>query len=101
MPAGTTVPHTAHEIASIWGASGPSAVRDVAALTNIPGNKHLVLSAEPGLGSRRTLAGLEAVLGRAGFEASRLGAGGHLAPLTHPAETAAHLVERLAAAAAD
>ena len=94
------MPHTAHEIASIWSAAGPSAVRDLGALAKLPGNKHLVLSKDPGLGSRRTLAGLEAVLGRAGFEASRLSAGGHLAPLTHPAETAAHLVDRFAAVAA-
>ena len=60
-------------------------------LAGLPGAKHLVLSARPGVGSQRCLHGLRAVLERIGFETSTLGKGGHLAPLTHPAETAAIL----------
>ena len=76
---------------SIDGARGESSTRDLAALAGLPGAKHLVLSARPGVGSQRCLSGLRAVLERIGFETSTLGKGGHLAPLTHPAETAEHV----------
>jgi hypothetical protein len=76
---------------SIDGARGDSSTRDLAALAGLPGAKHLVLSARPGVGSQRCLYGLRAVLERIGFKTSILGEGGHLAPLTHPAETAAIL----------
>ena len=87
----TTIPGCAYEIGSIDGARGESSTRDLAALAGLPAAKHLVLSARPGVGSQRCLSGLRAVLERIGFETSTLGKGGHLAPLTHPAETAAIL----------
>ena len=86
----STIPHCAYEIGSIDGARGESSTRDLAALEHVAA-KHLVLSARPGVGSQRCLTGLRAVLERIGFETSTLGKGGHLAPLTHPAETAAIL----------
>ena len=93
----TTVPHTAHEIHSIYAARGAGAKRDLAALA-AEGAKHLVLSPEPGLGSRRCLRALAAVLAARGFAATTLPAGGHLAPLTHAAETADRIATLLAAA---
>ena len=87
----TTIPGCAYEIGSIDGARGESSTRDLVALAGLPGAKYLVLSARPGVGSQRCLHGLRAVLERIGFEASTLDAGGHLAPLTHPAETAEHV----------
>ena len=86
----TTIPGCAYEIGSIDGARGHSSQRDLAALEHVAA-KHLVLSARPGVGSQRCLSGLRAVLERIGFETSTLGKGGHLAPLTHPAETAEHV----------
>ena len=86
----TTIPGCAYEIGSIDGARGHSSKRDLAALEHVAA-KHLVLSARPGVGSQRCLSGLRAVLERIGFTTSILGKGGHLAPLTHPAETAAIL----------
>ena len=86
----TTIPGCAYEIGSIDGARGAPAARDLAALEHVA-TKHLVLSARPGVGSQRCLSGLRAVLERIGFTTSILGKGGHLAPLTHPAETAAIL----------
>ena len=86
----TTIPGCAYEIGSIDGARGESSRRDLAALEHVA-TKHLVLSARPGVGSQRCLRGLRAVLERIGFTTSILGKGGHLAPLTHPAETAEHL----------
>ena len=86
----STIPHCAYEIGSIDGARGHSSKRDLAALEHVA-TKHLVLSARPGVGSQRCLHGLRAVLERIGFETSTLDAGGHLAPLTHPAETAEHV----------
>ena len=88
---GTTVPHTAHEIHSVYAARGQGAARDLGALA-AEGAKHLVLSPEPGRGSRGCLRALDAVLRPMGFRTSALPAGGHLAPLTHAAETASHLV---------
>ncbi|KAK7242493.1 steryl-sulfatase [Aureococcus anophagefferens] len=88
---GTTVPHTAHEIHSVYAARGRGAARDLGALA-AEGAKHLVLSPEPGRGSRGCLRALDAVLRPMGFRTSALPAGGHLAPLTHAAETASHLV---------
>ena len=86
----STIPGCAYEIGSIDGARGNSSKRDLAALEHVAA-KHLVLSARPGVGSQRCLHGLRAVLERIGFETSTLDKGGHLAPLTHPAETAAIL----------
>ena len=86
----TTIPGCAYEIGSIDGARGESSTRDLAALEHVAA-KHLVLSARPGVGSQRCLHGLRAVLERIGFTTSILSNGGHLAPLTHPAETAAIL----------
>ena len=86
----TTIPGCAYEIGSIDGARGESSTRDLAALEHVAA-KHLVLSARPGVGSQRCLSGLRAVLERIGFTTSILGKGGHLAPLTHPAETAEHV----------
>ena len=86
----TTIPGCAYEIGSIDGARGESSTRDLAALEHVA-TKHLVLSARPGVGSQRCLSGLRAVLERIGFTTSILGKGGHLAPLTHPAETAEHV----------
>ena len=85
----STIPHCAYEIGSIDGARGESSRRDLVGLAGLPGAKHLVLSARPGIGSQRCL--LRAVLERIGFTTSILGKGGHLAPLTHPAETAEHV----------
>ena len=87
----STIPHCAYEIGSIDGARGESSTRDLVGLAGLPGAKHLVLSARPGVGSQRCLQGLRAVLERIGFTTSILSKGGHLAPLTHPAETAEHL----------
>ena len=75
---------------SIDGARGESSTRDLVGLEHVAA-KHLVLSARPGVGSQRCLQGLRAVLERIGFTTSILDKGGHLAPLTHPAETAAIL----------
>ena len=86
----STIPHCAYEIGSIDGARGHSSKRDLAALEHVAA-KHLVLSARPGVGSQRCLRGLRAVLERIGFTTSILTKGGHLAPLTHPAETAEHV----------
>ena len=86
----TTIPGCAYEIGSIDGARGHSSKRDLAALAHVA-TKHLVLSARPGVGSQRCLTGLRAVLERIGFTTSILTKGGHLAPLTHPVETAAIL----------
>ena len=87
----STIPHCAYEIGSIDGARGESSTRDLVGLAGLPGAKHLVLSARPGVGSQRCLAGLRAVLERVGFATSTLTRGGHLSPLTHPTETAEHL----------
>ena len=87
----TTIPGCAYEIGSIDGARGESSTRDLVGLAGLPAAKHLVLSARPGVGSQRCLSGLRAVLERIGFTTSILSKGGHLAPLTHPAETAAIL----------
>ena len=87
----TTIPGCAYEIGAIDGARGESSTRDLVGLAGMPGAKHLVLSARPGVGSQRCLHGLRAVLERIGFTTSILGKGGHLAPLTHPAETAEHV----------
>lgn len=92
-----TIPHCAYEIGSIAGARGDPASRDLVGLARLPGAKHLVLSARPGVGSQRCLAGLRAVLERAGFETSTLREGGHLAPLTHAAATAEHLARLVGA----
>ena len=87
----TTIPGCAYEIGSIDGARGESSTRALMGLAGLPGAKHLVLSARPGVGSQRCLSGLRAVLERIGFTTSILTKGGHLAPLMHPAETAEHV----------
>ena len=80
-----------HEASGWDGARGESSTRDLVGRARLPSAKHLVLSARPGVGSQRCLSGLRAVLERIGFTTAILSKGGHLAPLTHPAETPAIL----------
>ena len=115
------VPAAAHDVHATYGARGAAAKRDLEALA-VDGNTHVVIAPAPGGGARASLDALAAVLseragfdgrrsffslcrraaapfGPVGFRASRLPAGGHLAPLTHPDETAAHLAALLTAPA--
>jgi len=83
----TTIPHTVHEIQSVKSAidQGPGIARKMMdTLSGLKCRKRMVVSAEPGIGSKEILNGLGDLLRReAGFEILQAPLGGHMGPVTH------------------